>query len=79
MLGYALGAGFPPSWTDGTMLVRLTNPQQTEGGMVLHLPIAFRRPSVAGVAISETVIVTDHGVEALAHAPHRLLRGGEQW
>ncbi len=77
VFGYAVGAGFPPGWADGTVRIRLTNPQPIEVGMVLHIPIAFRRPPIAGVAVSETVIVTGRGVEILGNTPRRLLMGGE--
>lgn len=69
VFGYAVGAGFPPSWADGTMRIRLGNPEPIENGMVLHLPIALRRPSRGGVAVSQTIVVGEGGIEVLSRLP----------
>ncbi|MBM3560292.1 MAG: aminopeptidase P family protein [Alphaproteobacteria bacterium] len=73
VFAYAVGCGFPPSWADGTARVRLGNQQPIEAGMVLHLPVAFRRPSMGGVSVSETVVVTEKGVEALGTTAREVL------
>ena len=75
--GYSVGFGFPPSWNEGH-IVSLRKGDQTrlEAGMVFHLPVALRDYGVSCVGLSETVLVTDKGCEALTHYSHQLLKGG---
>ncbi len=42
--------------------------------MVFHLPIALRDYGVAGVALSETVLVTPDGCEPLGSTPRALVQ-----
>ena len=75
--GYSVGFGFPPSWNEGH-IVSLRKGDQTrlEAGMVFHLPVALRDYGVSCVGLSETVLVTDKGCEALTRYPRQLLMGG---
>jgi Xaa-Pro dipeptidase len=72
-LGYSIGVGFAPGWGEGSFL-ELNRGDETvlEPGMVFHLPPALRVYSVAGVGCSETLVVTDHGVELLTCFPRDL-------
>ncbi len=64
--GYSVGVGFAPDWGEGH-IVHLSRAAQTplQPGMVFHLPPALREEGVAGVGCSETVLVTEDGVEVL--------------
>lgn len=64
--GYTVGLALPPDWAEGT------TPFIAEGineplmaGMTLHLPVAARVVGRCGVALSETVLVTETGCECL--------------
>jgi Xaa-Pro dipeptidase len=75
--GYSVGFGFPPSWNEGHIVsLRKGDPTRLEAGMVFHLPVALRDYGVSCVGLSETVLVTDKGCEALTHYPRQLLKGG---
>lgn len=67
--GYHVGLSLPPAWWEGLF------PYIAEGidaelrpGMVFHMPVAARIPGECGVALSETVLVTDTGCEPLTAA-----------
>lgn len=72
-LGYSVGVGFAPDWGEGH-IVHLSHgdPTPLEPGMVFHMPPALRRDGVAGVGCSETVAVTEDGVEVLTGFPREL-------
>jgi Xaa-Pro dipeptidase len=73
-LGYSMGVGFAPGWGEGSFL-ELKRGDETvlEPGMVFHLPPALRVYSVAGAGCSETLAVTDGGVELLTDFPRDLV------
>ncbi|HEX4211823.1 MAG TPA: Xaa-Pro peptidase family protein [Candidatus Dormibacteraeota bacterium] len=72
-LGYSVGVGFAPDWGEGH-IVHLSHgdPTPLEPGMVFHMPPALRQDAVAGVGCSETVAVTEEGVEVLTSFPRPL-------
>jgi Xaa-Pro dipeptidase len=72
-LGYSLGIGFAPGWGEGSFL-ELSRGDQTrlEAGMVFHMPPALRVYPEVGVGCSETVLVTEDGVEVLSDFPRDL-------
>jgi len=72
--GYSVGCSFPPDWGEGH-IVSLRHQDSTLllPGMVFHVPIAFRDYGVAGVGISETVVVTETGCEQLGSSPRELV------
>ncbi len=72
-LGYSMGVGFAPGWGEGSFL-HLSKGDQTVllPGMVFHMPPALRVYSVAGVGCSETIAVTDGGIELLTSFPREL-------
>lgn len=71
-LGYAIGLGFR-TWSEGRFFdVKAGDERVLEAGMVLHMPPALRIPNQVGVGLSETVVVTDEGCEALTRFPRRL-------
>lgn len=72
--GYSVGSSFPPDWGEGHIAsLRYQDNTVLEEGMVFHIPIAFRDYGVAGVGISETVIVTKDGCEQLGSATRELV------
>lgn len=75
--GYSVGFGFPPSWNEGHLVsLRKGDKTRLEAGMVFHLPVALRDYGVSSVGLSETVLVTGRGCEALTRYPRQLFTGG---
>ena len=73
-LGYSIGVGFAPGWGEGSFLeLSRGDPTLLEPGMVFHMPPALRIYAVVGVGCSETVLVTEDGVETLTDFPRELV------
>jgi len=72
VFAYAVGAGFPPSWADGTASISLGNDTKLRPGMVFHHPVALRRLGEYGAMFSETTLITDDGCEVLTSVERRL-------
>ncbi len=70
--GYAVGAGFPPDWADGTASLKSGTQIILQPGMVFHHPIALRKLGHYGVAFSETSVITEEGHEVLTNSPRQL-------
>jgi Xaa-Pro dipeptidase len=65
-LGYHIGIGYPPTWTErGVFSLNVGVQDQLEPGMVFHLVPAILIPGVGGLGNSETVLITDDGNEGL--------------
>lgn len=72
-LGYSMGVGFAPGWGEGSFLeLSRGDPTILQPGMVFHMPPALRIYAEAGVGCSETVVVTEDGVEVLSDFPREL-------
>ena len=69
---YAVGAGFPPSWGDGTAGISLGNQTRLQAGMVFHHPVALRQLGEYGTMFSETTLITEDGCEALTSVDREL-------
>jgi Xaa-Pro dipeptidase len=70
--GYSVGIGFS-SWVEGGVAsLREDDTTVLAPGMCFHIPIALRLYGEAGVGFSETVVVTETGVEVLGKAPRAL-------
>lgn len=68
--GYPVGVNFPPSWLEeSNFLLLKDNHAPLQPGMVFHLPMSLRSYGRFGIGLSETVHVTDHGVEVLTDMP----------
>jgi Xaa-Pro dipeptidase len=65
--GYAVGIGFPPSWTGGSMVTSLAPTAQWElqAGMVFHAHSWFTNTDCVDYFISNTVLLTEDGCEVL--------------
>jgi len=69
--GYAVGIGFPPSWSgSGTPRgLRKGSDMKLAPGMVFHLMSWLLRTGRGDSFLSDTVVVTDDGCEFLTRAP----------
>lgn len=64
--GYTVGLGLPPNWAeDSTPFIAAGVEEPLLAGMTFHLPVAARIVGLGGVALSETVLVTESGCECL--------------
>lgn len=69
-IGYSMGVAFAPDWGEGAVLSLYTGVERPlEPGMVFHLPATLRDYGVWTVGASETVIVTETGIEVLSSLP----------
>lgn len=73
MSGYALGAGFPPSWAEALIMIG-DSPQVLEAGMVVTVePPVFIGKEGLGARIIDNVLVTETGAELLSHVSRDLI------
>ncbi|MFO1169477.1 MAG: Xaa-Pro peptidase family protein [Hyphomicrobiaceae bacterium] len=64
--GYSVGLALPSDWAENsTPFIAQGIEEPLAAGMTLHLPIAARIVGLGGVALSETVLVTETGCESL--------------
>ena len=71
--GYPVGIGYPGTWIESLgFFLRIDNPRPLAAGMVFHLPMSFRKFGEWGINQSHTMLITDHGAEALTTTPARL-------
>jgi Xaa-Pro dipeptidase len=72
--GYAVGIGFPPSWSGGGTPrgLRKGSKMQLEAGMVFHLMSWLLRTGRGDSFLSDTIVVTDDGCEFLTTASREL-------
>lgn len=70
---YGIGIGFPPNWAEGHIYaIRPDDPLLIEENMTFHIiPTIFREGF--GMAISDSVCVTQSGCELLTHYPRDLV------
>lgn len=72
-IGYSMGAAFAPDWGEGTILSLFSGVTRLlEPGMVFHLPATLRSYGAYTVGASETVIVTETGIEPLSDLPRTM-------
>ena len=71
--GYAVGAGFPPTWADDTVAIMSGIDTVLRPGMVFHHPVALRRLGRYGTAFSETTVVTEDGCKILTGSPREIV------
>lgn len=73
-IGYSMGAAFAPDWGEGAILSLFTGINRPlEPGMVFHLPATLRVYGEFTVGASETVIVTESGVDVLSDLPRAMV------
>ncbi len=72
-IGYSMGAAFAPDWGEGAILSLFSGVTRLfEPGMVFHLPATLRSYGAYTVGASETVIVTETGIEPLSDLPRTM-------
>jgi Xaa-Pro dipeptidase len=72
--GYPVGINFPPTWLEeSNFLLLKDNHAPLRPGMVFHLPMSLRSYGCFGIGLSETVHMTDAGVEILTDMPRTLV------
>ena len=62
---YSVGLGFPPTWADCPVTIIAGDQTILKPGLVFHLPISLRKSGTHGVAMSETVVITETGNEVV--------------
>jgi Xaa-Pro dipeptidase len=76
-IGYSLGIGFAPGWGEGHIMdLKHHDSRELRPGMVFHVVPALRQNGEYGVGLSETVTVTEKGVEVITNFPRELFIGG---
>jgi Xaa-Pro dipeptidase len=71
--GYSVGLALPSDWAEGsTPFIADGVEEPLATGMTLHLPVAARVVGVGGVALSETVLVTETGCVSLTASERSL-------
>lgn len=71
--GYSVGVNYAPDWGEGNLFsIREGETRSFQPGMVFHLVPGIYVPPEFVVVISETVIVTETGVEVVTDFPRRL-------
>lgn len=71
--GYSVGVNYAPDWGEGNLFSIVEGETRPfEAGMVFHLVPGIYVPPEFVVVISETVIVTDAGAEAITRFPRQL-------
>lgn len=72
--GYSIGINFPPDWGEGSFLdLKHGDPTVLEPGMTFHVPRSMRLEGKDALSISESVLVTEKGCEALTRFEPRKL------
>lgn len=65
VLGYSIGSGLPPTWSEELYYIREGIELELKPGMTFHSPLTDRKPGMPGVGFSETWVVTETGCEIL--------------
>jgi len=70
--GYCVGIGFPPVWCEDTLYFKPGEKSIVKPGMTFHMMPGLWLDGY-GVAITETLRVTEHGCESITKFPRKLL------
>ena len=71
-VGYSIGLNFPPDWGERTVSLRPGDQTELKAGMCFHFQSGVWLDDF-GAAISESVVVTDHGAERLCDVTRELI------
>lgn len=73
IFGYPVGIAYAGTWIERLGSFLLAGDQTVlEPGMVFHLPISLRKYGQWGVNLSQTIVITETGAEALSTQPAQL-------
>ncbi len=68
-IAYGIGIAFPPGWDEGDIFsINVDEERPLQAGMVFHLITTMRIKGVGAIGSSDTVLVTESGVETLTSA-----------
>jgi ectoine hydrolase len=70
--GYPIGVSYPPDWGERTMSLRPGDRTELQPGMTFHFMTGLWLETM-GLEITESILITETGVECLADVPRRLL------
>jgi ectoine hydrolase len=70
-IGYSIGIGYPPDWGEHTISLRANEPTILEAGNTIHAMIGMWMDGW-GMAMSESVLVTETGSETLISLPRNV-------
>ena len=68
-IAYGIGIAFPPGWDEGDIFsINIDEVRPLEAGMTFPLITTMRPRGLGAIGNSDTVLVTDNGVETLTGA-----------
>jgi ectoine hydrolase len=73
--GYPIGLSYPPDWGERTMSLRPGDRTVLEPGMTFHFMTGLWLEDM-GIEITESIAITETGVECLANVPRNLVVKG---
>ncbi len=73
--GYPIGLSYPPDWGERTMSLRPGDRTVLQPGMTFHFMTGLWLQTM-GLELTESILITDAGVECLANVPRRLFVKG---
>jgi ectoine hydrolase len=73
--GYPIGLSYPPDWGERTMSLRPGDRTQLKPGMTFHFMTGLWLETM-GLEITESILITETGVECLANVPRKLVVKG---
>ena len=69
--GYSIGLSYPPDWGERTMSLRPGDRTELKPGMTFHFMTGLWLETM-GLEITESILITETGVECLANVPRKL-------
>ncbi|THD82915.1 ectoine hydrolase DoeA [Aliigemmobacter aestuarii] len=69
--GYGIGVSYPPDWGERTMSLRRGDRTELKPGMTFHFMTGLWLADM-GLEITESILITEGGVECLANVPRKL-------
>mgnify|MGYP000090619891 CR=1 FL=1 len=73
--GYSIGLSYPPDWGERTMSLRSNDETLLEPGMTFHFMPGIWQDDW-GLEITETILITESGVETICNYPRQLFSKG---
>jgi ectoine hydrolase len=73
--GYPIGLSYPPDWGERTMSLRPGDRTELKPGMTFHFMTGLWLETM-GLEITESIVITETGVECLANVPRKLFVKG---